>query len=268
LFQGNGSNTGDATVAFDLVTAMLKNDGQTKFALKTGNSQKGALTTQYDGTLPRGQYAGYIPMSQEGGIVLGVGGDNSNWSAGDFYEGVMTTGYPTDAAEAAVQANIVAVGYEAATYKAIAPTSETAKQSWKYVTTAPDAKWTTSGFDDGAWSAGPGGFGTAGTPGAVIGTAWTSADIWLRRTFNPGPLTPEQLGKLGVRLHHDEDVEVYVNGTLALSAKGYTLGYERADVSDAARAAIVSNAANTLAVHCHQTTGGQYVDAGLYLLEP
>ena len=36
----------------DLVTAMLKNDGQKKFALKTGNAQSGALTTAYDGQAP------------------------------------------------------------------------------------------------------------------------------------------------------------------------------------------------------------------------
>jgi Alpha-L-arabinofuranosidase B, catalytic len=266
LFQGNGSNTGDATATFDVVTAMLKNDGQSMFSLKTANAQSGALTTQYGGTLPGGQYTGYTPMSQEGGIVLGVGGDNSNSSAGDFYEGVMTAGYPTDAAEDAVQANIVAVNYEVATYTAVVPTSEVTKQTWRYVTNAPDAAWNTSGFDDGAWMTGPGGFGSDGTPGAIVGTVWSTADIWLRRTFNPGPLTPAELGDLLVRLHHDEDAEVYVNGVLALSASGYTVGYGYASMSDAARAAIVSNGANTLAVHCHQTTGGQYIDAGLYVL--
>jgi hypothetical protein len=266
LFQGNGSNTGDATLTFDVVTAMLKNDGQSMFSLKMANAQSGRLTTQYGGTLPRGPYTGYIPMSQEGGIVLGVGGDNSNRSAGDFYEGVMTAGYPTDAAEDAVQANIVAVDYEVADYTAVVPTSEITKQTWKYVTVAPDAAWNTSGFDDAAWMTGTGGFGTAVTPGAIIGTAWNTADIWLRRTFNPGPLTPAELGDLLVRLHHDEDAEVYVNGVRALSASGYTVGYEYASMSDAARAAIVSNGANTLAVHCHQTTGGQYIDAGLYVI--
>ena len=54
-------------------------------------------------------------MHQEGGIILGTGGDNSNWNMGTFFEGVMVAGYPTDAAENAVQANIVSVGYSGET---------------------------------------------------------------------------------------------------------------------------------------------------------
>ena len=51
-------------------------------------------------------------MKKEGAIILGIGGDNSNGAAGTFYEGVMTSGYPSDATENAVQANIVAAGYD------------------------------------------------------------------------------------------------------------------------------------------------------------
>ena len=109
LFMGNGANPNNTPVNANFVTAMLKNDARTQFALRSGNAQSGGLTTQYAGTLPtRG---GYIPMSLEGAIVLGTGGDNSNWSVGSFFEGVMVPGYPSDATEAAVQANIVAVGY-------------------------------------------------------------------------------------------------------------------------------------------------------------
>jgi hypothetical protein len=50
-------------------------------------------------------------MQQEGGIVLGTGGDNSNRDTGLFFEGWMTKGLTTTAAEDAVQANIVAAGY-------------------------------------------------------------------------------------------------------------------------------------------------------------
>jgi hypothetical protein len=112
LFQGNRSNTANLGNGTPFVTAMLKNNGQTTFALKGGNSQTGALTTWYDGPLPSG---GYTPMHQEGSIVLGTGGDNSNASIGSFFEGLMTAGYPTDAADNAVQADIVSVGYSGST---------------------------------------------------------------------------------------------------------------------------------------------------------
>jgi hypothetical protein len=111
LFQGNGSNTGDQTVNWNFTTAMDKNDGQTTFALHAGNANGGGLQTEYNGTLPTGSFSGYKPMHQEGSIVMGTGGDNSNWSVGSFFEGAMTYGYPSDATDAAVQANIVSVGY-------------------------------------------------------------------------------------------------------------------------------------------------------------
>jgi hypothetical protein len=264
LFQGNGANTGNATVNFDLVTAMLKNDGQTTFKLTTGNAQSGALTTQYSGTLPTAP--GYIPMSQEGGVVLGVGGDNSNWSAGDFYEGVMTFGYPTDAAEAAVQSNIVSVGYVVPTYSEVVATSETKPQSWRYITGAPPASWNTIAFDDTGWLAGNGGFGTGATPGAIIGTSWSTPDIWLRRSFNLGELTPTQVSNLLLRIHHDEDAELYVNGVQAAAFAGYTTSYGFVPMAKAAQDALLVNGSNVLAVHCHQTAGGQYIDAGISLL--
>jgi hypothetical protein len=110
LYQGNGSNTGNQPVGFNFVTAMNKTNGQTTFALKTGNANSGGLTTQYTGTLPTVK-SGYIPLKQQGGIVMGVGGDNSKWSVGSFFEGAMTIGQPSDATDNSVQANIVAAGY-------------------------------------------------------------------------------------------------------------------------------------------------------------
>ncbi len=112
LFQGHGSNTANLGNATAFVTALLKNNGQNRFALKGGNSQSGGLSTWYDGAEPDG---GYSPMHQEGSIVMGTGGDNSNASIGSFFEGLMTAGYPTDAADNSVQANIVSVGYAGST---------------------------------------------------------------------------------------------------------------------------------------------------------
>ncbi len=50
-------------------------------------------------------------MKQEGAIILGIGGDNSNWAKGYFFEGVMTSGMPDKKAMDEVQKNIVAARY-------------------------------------------------------------------------------------------------------------------------------------------------------------
>ena len=107
IFLANGQNTSNTGNDTPFVTAMLQNNGQNTFALEGGNSASGGLTTWYDGPLP----SGYSPMNQEGAIVLGTGGDNSNSDNGSWFEGVMTAGFPNQAANAAVQANIVAAGY-------------------------------------------------------------------------------------------------------------------------------------------------------------
>jgi hypothetical protein len=115
LFPGGSSSWNPNQRAFTskFVTATLKNNGTTRFAMKGSNAQSGNLYTLWDGALPNG----YSPMKKQGAIVLGSGGDcckpngGANDSAGTFYEGAMVSGYPTDATEDAVQANIVAAGY-------------------------------------------------------------------------------------------------------------------------------------------------------------
>ncbi|HET9897380.1 MAG TPA: AbfB domain-containing protein [Streptosporangiaceae bacterium] len=92
------------------VTAVAKGEPH-HWASLGGDAQAGDLSTMFDG--PRVD-SSYDPMRKQGAIVLGNGGDNSNGAQGTFYEGVMTAGYPTDATDQAVQANIVAVKYDAA----------------------------------------------------------------------------------------------------------------------------------------------------------
>ena len=110
LFMGgngvNASNTGNSSA---FVTALVKSNNTTTYAIKGGNAQSGSLSTWYSGALPT--TSGYTPMHLEGAIVLGTGGDNSNGSVGDFFEGAMTSGEPSDAADDAVQSNIVATAY-------------------------------------------------------------------------------------------------------------------------------------------------------------
>jgi hypothetical protein len=97
-----------AGIAF--VTAMGANDGQQNYAVYWGNAEAQCLVTTGWIPLPSTQYA---PMHQEGAIILGTGGDNSNSSVGSFFEGAMTAGAPSSATLVAVQANVVSVGYAA-----------------------------------------------------------------------------------------------------------------------------------------------------------
>jgi hypothetical protein len=152
-----------------------------------------------------------------------------------------------------------------ATLTTIVPTSQTNAQSWNYTTTTPAANWYATNFSDAAWSTGNAGFGANNPPNTagLIRTTWNTADIWLRRTFNPGPLTSQQISNLFFMVYNDEDVEIYLNGVLAGSATGYRTAYSLMTLNDAGKAAIQTNGTNILAVHCHQTAGGQYIDVGI-----
>ncbi|MCI4065545.1 ricin-type beta-trefoil lectin domain protein [Micromonospora sp. R77] len=114
LFSGvnPGYNANDPTINHRFLTAIVKGEPN-HWAIRGGNAQTGGLSTFYDGKRPNA--SGYNPMKKEGAIILGIGGDNSHGAAGTFYEGVMTSGYPTDTTENAVQANITAAGYAATT---------------------------------------------------------------------------------------------------------------------------------------------------------
>jgi len=114
LFSGVNQhyNAGDPTISHRFLTAVIKGEPN-HWAIRGGNGQSGGLSTFYNGVRPN--VAGYNPMKKEGAIILGIGGDNSISGAGTFYEGVMTAGYPSDATENSVQANIVAAGYTTAT---------------------------------------------------------------------------------------------------------------------------------------------------------
>jgi hypothetical protein len=141
----------------------------------------------------------------------------------------------------------------------VLPAADQQSATWRYVTAPPASGWMGMGFDDSTWQSGKSGFGTKNTPGALVGTIWNTDDIWLRREVNLAPTTWHDLE---CWLHHDEDAEVFINGALAVKTKGYTTTYETFPLLPAAKAAVKSGK-NVIAIHCHQTTGGQYIDLGL-----
>lgn len=152
------------------------------------------------------------------------------------------------------------------TITAVVPTSEHQPQRWRITTDQPLDRWTDPAFDDSSWPLAPGGFGTPGTPGAVVGTRWDTPSIWARRLFDLDEVDGGSPGNLFLRIHHDEDAEVFINGVHAVSLSNYTTEYEDHPLPPAAVAAL-KKGQNVLAVHCRQTRGGQYIDAGIVRID-
>src|SRR5437868_3360922 len=132
----------------------------------------------------------------------------------------------------------------------VIPTArENDNQIWSFTTEKPADNWTQPDFDASSWKKGPAGFGTRGTPGGVIRTEWNTPDIWLRREIN---LDQKDLRDLSLMVHHDEDFELYINGTLAAKRSGYISSYEEVPLNATGQAALKAGS-NIIAIHCHQT---------------
>ncbi|HEV2207289.1 MAG TPA: DUF5127 domain-containing protein [Verrucomicrobiae bacterium] len=146
----------------------------------------------------------------------------------------------------------------------VVPTAQSAPATWRYTTQRPPPNWTASDFDDTGWKEGPASFGTRGTPGAIVHTDWNTDDIWLRRDVT---LPERKFSNLQFYADHDEDVEIYVNGILASTEAGFTTSYMPLDIRPRALQQLKPGAKVELAVHCHQTVGGQNIDVGLVNVE-
>ena len=122
LFSGYNAKKNDVPSITDwrFVAAYVNGGGGNRWDLRGGDATKTDVVTYYEGERPSSpsQTDVYFPMSKKGGLLLANGGDNGNGSAGTFYEGAMTVGYPSFEAVQAVQANIASAKYSEPTLKA------------------------------------------------------------------------------------------------------------------------------------------------------
>ena len=143
----------------------------------------------------------------------------------------------------------------------VVPTSEKEAQVWRYTHGKAGRRLGEPVFDDTQWKSGPAVFG-AGVAG--VRTRWKTGDIWIRREMT---VPAGNYNDLHFNVFHDEDVEIYVDGTLASSDGSYLTEYEPLEISDAAKKRLTPGAKVLVAAHCHQTLGGQGIDVGLVDLE-
>ena len=147
----------------------------------------------------------------------------------------------------------------------IISTSASHRYNWRYTMDADVPRhWYEKGFDDSSWPLGEAAFGAnVGSSQNLVGTAWNTNNIVMRRWFKLGELSPEAIEAMRFIIFHDDDIEVYINGVWAASRGGYTGGYIPVDISDQAKAALRPGEWNLIAIRGKQGSGGQIMDLGI-----
>lgn len=128
---------------------------------------------------------------------------------------------------------------------------------WKYTNEKPAENWFAVDFADNSWKSGKAGFGSDGI--FHTKTPWNTDNIWIRRTFELNSVSGKNLA---LKIFHDEDVEIYINGVLFDTLTGFTGKYSFVQTGKKVKD-VLKKGSNSISIHCRQTTGGQFIDMGL-----
>ncbi len=185
----------------------------------------------------------------------------SIWSATDQLTG-STTRHWTGAEQSLtglVKVDGVAyrvLGNRGRFYETVLPASDEAAVEARYTENAPAPDWMKPGFNDATWKTGKAPFSDNPSAG---GTAWNTKDIWVRRTFTLNQLDIDQLL---LKINHDDNVEVYLNGDRIYTYTGWVNRFHYYPLADSVKQKL-HKGRNVLAIHCANTAGGAWLDAGL-----
>lgn len=143
------------------------------------------------------------------------------------------------------------------------PTANLERWQAAYTMEQPAQGWNELEFNDTAWNTGKGAFGTKGLP--HLTTEWNTKDIWVRRSFDLTTDPAQDLAKEPVylRYSHDDVFELYLNGEKLVGTDLSWKDNVVLELTPAAKAKL-RKGKNVIAAHCHNTTGGAYVDFGLF----
>jgi len=146
------------------------------------------------------------------------------------------------------------LGKEEANYKTILGTSDETPYTVKYTETAPQGDWKSAAYAAADWKTGS---APIGDDAKQVKTLWKSNDIWVRRSFNIA--NPASINELLLKMNHDDNIEVYLNGKKVYQKEGWTntFQYFPLDKSD------LKAGQNVIAIHLANSAGGRYLDFGL-----
>lgn len=145
------------------------------------------------------------------------------------------------------------IGAEGQTYNTILPASDEKNYSVKYRETSPKNGWQNITFNDADWKSGRAPFTS---DKKSQGTLWNSHDLWMRRTFN---LSKTNFNKIFLKLNHDDNIEVYLNGEKVYEKTGWIHKFEYIPLDEKK----LRTGKNVLAIHIENTAGGAFLDAGI-----
>ncbi|MEP6750190.1 MAG: DUF4965 domain-containing protein, partial [Bacteroidota bacterium] len=148
------------------------------------------------------------------------------------------------------------LGNNEKSYKTVLPASDEMNYETRYTDAAPADGWKNGSFDDSKWKKGMAPFGDNKS---TAKTLWVSKDLWVRRSFM---LTKTIFNRLFLKIQHDDNVEVFLNGESIFETKGWTGKFIYVPISEAIQQKI-RKGKNVLAIHIANTAGGAALDAGL-----
>ncbi len=148
------------------------------------------------------------------------------------------------------------LGQETVSYKTVVGASDEESYNFSYTEAAPAANWMNQQFDDSKWKSGAAPFGHGK---GQVKTPWRSENLWARRTFTLGDTALE---KLYLKLNHDDNVEIYLNGKEIYRHTGWTDKFQYVPLQDAVTKNL-KKGENVLAMHVANTAGGAWLDVGL-----
>ena len=143
----------------------------------------------------------------------------------------------------------------------IAPMTNVERWEAAYTNSQPANGWQEFQFDDSSWKKGKAAFGSRDMP--RVRTEWKgdNTDIYIRRTFEINDLDLTE--NIFLIYSHDDVFELYLNGEKLVATDLVWKNNVNLKLSDEAKKKL-RNGKNVIAAHCHNTTGGSYVDFGLY----
>ena len=143
----------------------------------------------------------------------------------------------------------------------IAPMTNVERWEAAYTNSQPTNGWQEFQFDDSSWKKGKAAFGSRDME--RIHTEWKgdNTDIYIRRTFDFNE--PNIAEDIYLIYSHDDVFELYLNGEKLVSTGLVWKNNVYLKLSDEAKKKL-RKGKNVIAAHCHNTTGGSYVDFGLF----